>query len=191
MSALRIRKRPWSTLVVPSDPVSCSRKQMSSLFLMPSTLFLPPRRFLTLFSLSRMSAILPTQESHALQSAFLSFSRTNDLKKKKQETCSQIICLDFSSGPRVRCLSYIPHGVKEIHRTDLFFCFSFWYTFVDSFRWMEKGLSHTYTCFHSPPNSPPFRLPCNVEQSSLCYTGGPYLLHILNITVCTCSSPAP
>ena len=91
---------------------------------MPSTLFLPPRHFLTLFSLSRMSTMLPTQESHTLQSAFPSFSRTNDQKKKKkQETCSQIICLDFSSGPWVRCLSYTPHGVKEIHRIDLFFLF--------------------------------------------------------------------
>ena len=44
-------------------------------------------------------------------------------KQKKQETCSQIICLDFSSGPWVRCLSYTPHGVKEIHRIDLFFLF--------------------------------------------------------------------
>ena len=73
-----------------------------------------------------MSTILPTQESHALQSAFLNFSKTNYLKKKKkQETCSQIICLDFSSGPWVRCLSYIPHGVKEIHRTDVFFALVF------------------------------------------------------------------
>ena len=26
-----------------------------------------------------------------------------------------------------------------------------------SFRWTVKGLSHTYTCIHSPPNSPPIQ----------------------------------
>ena len=70
------------------------------------------------------------QESHTLQSAFPSFSRTNDKNnnnKKNQETCSQIICLDFSSGPWVRGLSYIPHGVKEIHKIDLFFASSFFF----------------------------------------------------------------
>ena len=158
-----------------SDPVSWCKKQISLLFLMPSTLFLPPRHFLTLFSLSRMSTILPIQESHTLQSAFPSFSRTNDKNnnnKKNQETCSQIICLDFSSGPWVRGLSYIPHGVKEIHKIDLFFAsfFFFFYTFIcyNSFRRTAKGLSHTYACIHSPPNSPLSRLPGNTEQSSLC-----------------------
>ena len=28
-------------------------------------------------------------------------------------------------------------------------------TMLDSFRWTAKRLSHTYTCIHSPPNSPP------------------------------------
>ena len=27
-------------------------------------------------------------------------------------------------------------------------------TMFDSLRWTVKGLSHTYTCIHSPPNSP-------------------------------------
>ena len=27
----------------------------------------------------------------------------------------------------------------------------------DSFRWTVKGLSHTYTCIHSSPNSPPIQ----------------------------------
>ena len=27
--------------------------------------------------------------------------------------------------------------------------------YCDSFRWTAKGLSHTHTCIHSPPNSPP------------------------------------
>ena len=30
-----------------------------------------------------------------------------------------------------------------------------------------EQLSHTYTCVHSPPNSPPSRLPRNIEQSPL------------------------
>ena len=35
----------------------------------------------------------------------------------------------------------------------------------DSFRWTAKGLSHTYTCTHSPVAS---RLPHDAEQSPLC-----------------------
>ena len=27
----------------------------------------------------------------------------------------------------------------------------------DSFRWIGKGLNHTYTCIHSPPNFPPIQ----------------------------------
>ena len=38
---------------------------------------------------------------------------------------------------------------------------------------------------HSPQMPLPSRLPHNVEQSSLCYTVGPFLLPILNIAVCT------
>ena len=41
------------------------------------------------------------------------------------------------------------------------------------FRWTANGLNHTYTCFHSPPQTPlPSRLPHNIEQSSLCCTVG-------------------
>ena len=37
----------------------------------------------------------------------------------------------------------------------------------------------------------PSRLPHNIEQSSLCYTGGPCSLSILNIAVCMCPSQTP
>ena len=37
----------------------------------------------------------------------------------------------------------------------------------------------------------PFRLFHNIEQSSLCYTGGRYWSSILNIVVCTCQSQTP
>ena len=37
----------------------------------------------------------------------------------------------------------------------------------------------------------PFGLLHNIEQSTLCYTVGPYLLCILNIVVCTCQSQTP
>ena len=59
----------------------------------------------------------------------------------------------------------------------------------DSFRWTLKRFSHTCNCIHSPPNSLSSRLPYNTEQSSLCYTVGPYWLPILNTAVCTCPSP--
>ena len=36
-----------------------------------------------------------------------------------------------------------------------------------------------------------FRLPHNIEQSSLCYTVGPCQSSTLNIAVCTCQSQAP
>lgn len=51
----------------------------------------------------------------------------------------------------------------------------------DSFRRAEKGLIHTYTCFHSPQTSLQFRLPRNTKQSSTCYIICPCLLSILNI----------
>ena len=47
-----------------------------------------------------------------------------------------------------------------------------------------KGLSHTYPCTHSPPDPLPSRLPRNVEQSSLCSTGGPCWSSIFNTAVC-------
>ena len=31
------------------------------------------------------------------------------------------------------------------------------YQWCDHFRWIAKGFSHTYTCIHSPPNSPPIQ----------------------------------
>ena len=62
----------------------------------------------------------------------------------------------------------------------------------DSFRWTEKGFSHTYTCIRSPPNSPlQSRLPHNIEQSSLCYTVSPCWLSILNTAMCMCPSQTP
>ena len=36
-----------------------------------------------------------------------------------------------------------------------------------------------------------YRLLQNIEYSSLCYTGGPYLLSILYIVVCICQSQTP
>ena len=43
-----------------------------------------------------------------------------------------------------------------------------------------------HTCIHSPPNHHLLsRLPCNIEQSSLCYTVGPCWLFIFNKAVCT------
>ena len=61
----------------------------------------------------------------------------------------------------------------------------------DSFRWTAKGLSHTYTCTHSPPNSLPSRLPRNIEQSSMWYKVDPFWLSILNIAACTCPFQTP
>ena len=46
--------------------------------------------------------------------------------------------------------------------TRSFIFFNFWFSIVVkliknvvSFRWTSKGLSHTYTCIHSPPNCHP------------------------------------
>ena len=42
------------------------------------------------------------------------------------------------------------------------------------------------------PQTPlPSRLPCNIEQSSLCYTVASCCSSILNIGVCTCQSQIP
>lgn len=40
----------------------------------------------------------------------------------------------------------------------------------NSFMWISKGLSHRYACIHSPQSPLPFRLPHNIENSSLYYT---------------------
>ena len=37
----------------------------------------------------------------------------------------------------------------------------------------------------------PFRILRNIEQHSLCHTGDPRWLSVLNIAVCTCQSPTP
>ena len=61
----------------------------------------------------------------------------------------------------------------------------------NSSRWTVEGLSHTYTCIHSPLKPLSSRLPHNTEHSSLCYTVGPCWLSILNIAVYTCLSQTP
>ena len=58
------------------------------------------------------------------------------------------------------------------------------YQCCDSFRWTVKGLSRTYPCTHSLPNSPlPSRLRHNIEQSSMCDTRCFCCLSILNRAV--------
>ena len=61
----------------------------------------------------------------------------------------------------------------------------------DGFRCTEEWLSHTHTCSHSPPDSPPIQSSHSIEQSSLCYTVGSCWLSILNIRVCSCWSQTP
>ena len=82
---------------------------------------------------------------------------------------------------------------KNSLRTSFFlkflFCMGVWSInkqCCDSFRWTVKRPSHTYTCIPSPPNSPPFNLSHNIEQSSMCYIVGPCCLSILNVGVYTC-----
>ena len=55
----------------------------------------------------------------------------------------------------------------------------------------QWGLSRTHTRVHSTPNSPPFRLPHSIHQSSMCHWVGPCWLPILNIAVCTCPFQIP
>ena len=57
----------------------------------------------------------------------------------------------------------------------------------DSFSWTVKGLSHTYTCIHTHPQTPlPSRLPHDTEQSSLCCPAGPCCFSMLTIALGTC-----
>ena len=51
--------------------------------------------------------------------------------------------------------------------------------------WTVKGLSHTYTCIHSPPSPLPSSIVHNTELSSMCYIIGFHWLSTLNIAVCT------
>ena len=49
----------------------------------------------------------------------------------------------------------------EYSHIYLFFTFLYWriadWQCSDSFRWTAKGLSHTSSCIHAPPNSPPIQ----------------------------------
>ena len=105
----------------------------------------------------------------------------------EEDTRSQTNCLSPArTSASERKLSYILF-LKKRKRTFLF-CIGVQPINKQcggSFRWTEKELSHTYTYIHSLPNTLPFRLPHNIEQSSMCYTVGLYLLSILNIAVCT------
>ena len=59
-------------------------------------------------------------------------------------------------------------------------------------RVLEWGaIAFSDTCIYSPPNFPPIQAATNIEQSSMCYTGGPCWLCILNIAVCTCPFQTP
>ena len=49
---------------------------------------------------------------------------------------------------------------------------------------------HIHVSILLQPILPP-RLPHNIEQSSLCYTVGPFWLSILNIALCPCPSQMP
>ena len=65
----------------------------------------------------------------------------------------------------------------------LFFAFYFilkyrWSKRCVSFSCTAKWLSYTYTCIYSFQILFPFRLLHNIEESSLCYTGGPCWLSI-------------
>ena len=45
----------------------------------------------------------------------------------------------------------------------------------DSYRWTVKGLSHTYTCIHFPPNSPPIQVAIS-----------PWADHVLLVPLLSC-----
>ena len=49
---------------------------------------------------------------------------------------------------------------------------------------------HTHVSI-SPQTPLPSRLPDNIEQSSLCYTVGPFWLSVLNTVMCTSPSQIP
>ena len=85
---------------------------------------------------------------------------------------------------------YSPMGSKR-DMTEQLYNNNSQLTMLDSFRWTAKRLSHTYTCIHSPPNSPPPRLPHDIELSSLCWTAGPCWFSMLNTAVCPCPSQTP
>ena len=57
----------------------------------------------------------------------------------------------------------------------------FWFRVFISFRCIAKWISYTYTYIHSFLDYFPYRPLQSVEQSSLCYTIGPYQLCVLYI----------
>ena len=57
------------------------------------------------------------------------------------------------------CISHRILSKTEGKAFSLIIFLTFYLIFnnIVSFRWTPKGLSHTYTCIHSPPNSPPIQ----------------------------------
>ena len=81
---------------------------------------------------------------------------------------------------------------KWFYFFKLFFCIGVWLISkqcCDSFRWKVKGLSHTYHVFILPQTSLSLRLPYNIEQSSMYYTGGPCCLSIFKYSCVYMSTP--
>ena len=64
------------------------------------------------------------------------------------------------------------------------------YKCCNSFKWIVKGLSHTYICLTFSQTPFPSRLLHSIELY-MCYTVGPSWSSILNIAVCTCPSQTP
>ena len=75
-----------------------------------------------------------------------------------------------------------------------FFNFLFWIevqlinnaVIVSSEQWRDSAIGIHVSFLPQTPL--PSRLPCNIEQSSMCYTVGPRWLSTLSIAVCTCPS---
>ena len=61
---------------------------------------------------------------------------------------------------------------------------------IVSGRQQEESVIHMHVPILSQTPLP-FRLPHNIEQSSMCYTVGPCWLYIFNIAVCTCPPQTP
>ena len=59
-----------------------------------------------------------------------------------------------------------------------------------SSEWWRDSATGTHVSILQTP-APPFRLPGNIEQSSMCYPVGLCWLSVLNIAVCTCPSHTP
>ena len=88
----------------------------------------------------------------------MTFCRYVNLSETPRKNILSITCCCLINYCKMLCLETMTIFFFFLSLLILFWVFSLISKqCCDSFRWTAKGLSHTYTCVHSPPKPPPIR----------------------------------